>query len=228
MKIDNNDQILKSLYPQETAKSRPAGEKDFGTILKETVENAPKTDAAPRQTAFINPQAGVRLTTPGSPDPMFTVERIENMIDLLDQYRYKLADSRINLKQIDSIISKIARENDSLETLADSLPDDEIKNKDGTFNKEVSVDYTGTGCILYDMKIFNDMIPEKWFELTTGEQGQPVGEDINFCKKLGERKIPIVVDCSIDIKHLTLLAADWGTYKLFQKIMGGKQNGIGK
>jgi len=37
-----------------------------------------------------------------------------------------------------------------------------------------------------------------------------------------------VVDCSIDIKHLTLLAADWGTYKLFQKIMGGKQNGIRK
>jgi len=100
------------------------------------------------------------------------------------------------------------------------VPDDEIKNKDGTFNKEVLVDYTGTGCILYDMKIFSDMIPEKWFELKTGEQGQPVGEDINFCEKLGEQNIPIVVDCSIDIKHLTLLAADWGTYKLFQKIMG--------
>jgi len=128
MKIDNNEQIMKSLYPQETAKSRPAGEKDFGTILNETVKKAPKTDAAPRQTAFINPQAGVRLTTPGSPDPRFSVERIENMIDLLDQYRYKLADSRINLKQIDSIIGKIARENDSLATLADSLPDDEIKN----------------------------------------------------------------------------------------------------
>ena len=128
MKIDNNDQIMKSLYPQETAKSRSAGETDFGTILKETVENAPKTDAAPRQTSFINPQAGVRLTAPGSPDPTFTLERIENMIDLLDQYRHKLADSRINLKQIDSIISKIARENDSLATLADSLPDDEIKN----------------------------------------------------------------------------------------------------
>ncbi len=58
--------------------------------------------------------------------------------------------------------------------------------------------------------------------------GQPVGEDINFCEKLEKRKIPIVVDCSIDIKHLTLLAADWGTYKLFEKIMGGKKNGIGK
>ena len=47
-------------------------------------------------------------------------------------------------------------------------------------------------------------------------------------KKLRDRKIPIIVDCSIDIKHLTLLATDWGTYKLFSKIMGGKNNGIGK
>jgi len=39
-----------------------------------------------------------------------------------------LADSRINLKQIDPIISKIARENDSLATLENSLPDDDIKN----------------------------------------------------------------------------------------------------
>lgn len=100
------------------------------------------------------------------------------------------------------------------------VPDDEIRNEDGTFNKEVSVDYTGTGCILYDMQIFNDMIPEKWFELITGEHGQPVGEDIHFHDKLKDRGIPIIVDASIDIKHLTLLAADWGTYRLFAKLMG--------
>jgi hypothetical protein len=52
-----------------------------------------------------------------------------------------------------------------------------------------------------------------------GDMGQPIGEDINFCDELKKAGVPIVVDCSIDIKHLTLLAADWGTYKLFQKIM---------
>ena len=99
------------------------------------------------------------------------------------------------------------------------LPDDKIRNADGTFKTEVTVDFTGTGCILYDMKIFNEMIPEKWFEFKTGEQGQPVGEDIGMCEKLKKLGIPIVVDCSIDIKHLTLLAADYGTYALFKKIM---------
>jgi len=129
MKIDSNDQIMKSVYPEDSAKSRPAGEKEFGTILKETVENTTKADGGPRQTAFINPLSGVRLTTPGSADPTITIERIENLIDLLDQFRHQLADSRINLKQIDPIISKISQENDSLGTLANSLPDDdEIKN----------------------------------------------------------------------------------------------------
>ena len=129
MKIDNNDQIMKSLHPQETAKSRPVGEKEFGRVLKETVENTQKPDAGPRQTAFINPLASVWRTAPGSPDPKVTINRIENMIDLLDQYRHKLADPQMNLKQIDSIIDEIARENDNLASLADSLPDnDKIKN----------------------------------------------------------------------------------------------------
>jgi len=98
------------------------------------------------------------------------------------------------------------------------LPDDEIK-QDGEFKTEVSVDYTGTGCILYDMKIFNDMIPKKWFRFSVGDLGQPIGEDINFCDELKRANIPIIVDCSIDIKHLSIMAIDWGTYQLFRKIM---------
>jgi|GEM_PF-423412 len=99
------------------------------------------------------------------------------------------------------------------------VPDDEIKNEDGSFKEELSVDYTGTGCILYDMKIMNDMIPLKWFRFSVGDSGQPIGEDINFCDELKKANIPVIVDCSIDIKHLSTMAIDWGTYKLFQKIM---------
>ena len=108
------------------------------------------------------------------------------------------------------------------------VPDDEIKNEDGSFKTELAVTYTGTGCILYNTQIFIDMIPQKWFRFSVGDVGQPIGEDINFCNELKRRNIPIVVDCSIDIKHLALLAVDWGTYKLFSKIMGGKNHVIGK
>ena len=105
------------------------------------------------------------------------------------------------------------------------IPDNEVQKEDGTFEKELSVDNTGTGCVLYDMQVFIDAIPEKWFQLKVGDLGQPIGEDVYFHSRLNERGIPIVVDCSIDIKHLTLLAADWGTYKLFKKIVGGKAGG---
>ena len=128
MKIDNNDPIMKGLHPQGTAKSRPAGEQEFCRILKETVENTQKSDAGLRQTAFVNPLASVWRTARGSADPEFAIDRIENMIDLLDQYRHKLADPQMNLKQIDPIINEIAWENDSLASLADSLPAaDELK-----------------------------------------------------------------------------------------------------
>ena len=127
MKIDNTDQLVKSLNPEQTTRPRPAGDGEFDKILKETIQESPGSAAEPRHTAFVNPLAGVKLTPQGSPDPNFAIERIESMIDLLDSYRKKLADPQFNLKQMGAIIRDIARENDSLASFADSLPDDEIK-----------------------------------------------------------------------------------------------------
>lgn len=98
----------------------------------------------------------------------------------------------------------------------ESVPDDEI-DAGGL----VEVDATGCGCILYDTRIFIDSIvedKEQWFELAVGERGQTIGEDIGFCSKLKSRGVDIFVDCDIDIRHLTLMAVDMGTHKLFKKI----------
>ena len=127
MKIDNQEQIVKSLAPEEKPRARQVGDKAFGKILKETINEAPGQDTGPHRTVFVNPLASVRINPQGSPDPKFAIDRIENMIDLLDSYRHKLADPQINLKQMDAIVRDIARENDSLASLADSLPDDEVK-----------------------------------------------------------------------------------------------------
>ena len=129
MKIDNHDQIGKSLFPDNANKTQPHGEDEFGRILKETVGNTQGQDAKPRQATFANPLASIRLTNQDLPVPASAIDRIENMIDLLDRYRHMLADSRLNLKQLDPIIGEIARENDNLTLLADSLPDDDnLKN----------------------------------------------------------------------------------------------------
>ena len=107
------------------------------------------------------------------------------------------------------------------------VPDEEIF-KDDEFASLVEVDATGCGCVLYDTSVFIDMFPAQWFKMRVGDKGQPIGEDIGFCADLKEAGIDIFVDCSIDIKHITLLAADWGTYKLYEKLTGlkgGNKNG---
>ena len=62
-------------------------------------------------------------------DKQVALDRVENFIGLLDQYHQKLADPRINLKNIDPIIREINQEKENLTPVLDSLPDgEELKN----------------------------------------------------------------------------------------------------
>ncbi len=129
MKIHNNDQILKNLYPQTKTNPQPPADQEFGTILKESVENSKKEVTGPRQTTFINPLNGIQMITSSTFDKQFTLDRIENLIGLLDQYRHKLADPGITLKNIDPIIRQIDQETENLAPVLDSLPEgEELKN----------------------------------------------------------------------------------------------------
>lgn len=106
----------------------------------------------------------------------------------------------------------------------EAVPDIDITPDNKEFYKKVKVDATGCACILYDMAVFDD-IKYPWFELTVGDHGNPIGEDVGFCAKLKERGVDIFVDCSIEVRHLALMAVGWDTHRLHQKIMGVKQNG---
>ncbi|CAB1059672.1 hypothetical protein D1BOALGB6SA_4434 [Olavius sp. associated proteobacterium Delta 1] len=125
MKIHNNDQILKNIYPETKTTPQPSDDQEFGTILKESVENVKKEVTGPRQTTFINALNGVQMSTPSKFDKQFALDRIENLIGLLDQYRHKLADPAITLKNIDPIIRQIEQETKNLASALDSLPQDE-------------------------------------------------------------------------------------------------------
>ena len=129
MKIHNNDQILKNLYPETQTTPQPPDGKEFGSILKESVENVKKEVTGARPTTFINPLMGVQLGTPPKFDKQFALDRIENLIGLLDQYRNKLADPAITLKNMDPIIRQIDQETENLAPALDLLPEDEdLKN----------------------------------------------------------------------------------------------------
>jgi hypothetical protein len=129
MKIQNNDQILKNLYPETKSPHQPPADKEFGAILKESVENGKNEIKGTRQTTFMHPLNGVQMTASSTFDKQFALERIENLIGLLDQYRHKLEDPAITLKNIGPIIQEIDQETENLTPALDSLPEDEELKK---------------------------------------------------------------------------------------------------
>lgn len=89
------------------------------------------------------------------------------------------------------------------------VPDDERYTGD-----LIKIDSTGTGCILYNIEVFLKIDPP-WFEITT-ENGAPLGEDINFCRKLRRIGEPVYVDTSIKIPHLAMVEINRTFYELYK------------
>ena len=125
MKIQNNEQVLKTFQPESKTKAQPPAGKEFGTILKETLKNSTTAGLAPLQTTFINPLPDLQPASSSLSNHQFSASSIEDMINLLDRYREKLADPRITMKQIDPDIREMTREIENLAPVLDSLPADE-------------------------------------------------------------------------------------------------------
>jgi hypothetical protein len=64
-----------------------------------------------------------------APKIQVTIERIENLLDILEKYRQQLADPEVTLKNIDPIMKNMMKEKENLAPVLDSLPDsDGIKD----------------------------------------------------------------------------------------------------
>lgn len=91
------------------------------------------------------------------------------------------------------------------------VPEDECYSGD-----LVPVDATGTGCVLFDMRVFLD-IPRPWFEFGR-LNGKPIGEDIHLCSKARQAGFEIFVDTSIQVEHLTTLRVNRAVRDLYRVI----------
>ena len=95
-------------------------------------------------------------------------------------------------------------------------------------NKVVEVDATGTGCLLFDVRVFGeDDFP--WFhnEWATDKQTgkkTPVGEDINFCSKMRKKGWRILIDSSLQIGHIASLVVDTNIRQAYKGWIAQKYN----
>lgn len=89
----------------------------------------------------------------------------------------------------------------------------------------VEVDATGTGCLLFDMRVFYQM-PEPWFTFRQNpdpEKGGVVGEDIGFCYDLRRAGYRIFVDTSVKCGHLSTMEVQEGTWRLYRNLKRQQQ-----
>jgi hypothetical protein len=129
MKIHNPEQILRSLYPETKSKTRPSADKEFNTILNETVGNSKKETMGTHRTTFVNPLNGAQMQPSPVTDTLCAIDRTEKLIDLLDQYRQKLAKPGNTLRSIDPIVREIDKETANLAPILESLPEGEALKK---------------------------------------------------------------------------------------------------
>ncbi len=89
----------------------------------------------------------------------------------------------------------------------------------------VEVDATGSGCLMFDMRIFHE-VPGPWFKFRPNPDPDytgGVGEDIGFCSDLRKAGYKIHVDTSIKCGHLSTMVITEETHWLY-KSLKKKQN----
>ena len=87
----------------------------------------------------------------------------------------------------------------------------------------VEVDATGAGCLMFDMEVFRKM-PFPWFKFREDpDSGAPIGEDIGFCQDLKDEGYKIFVDTSVPSDHLTTMAVNEKTNRLWRTMKTKEQ-----
>jgi hypothetical protein len=124
MKINENNEIIKSSYPDKFQRNEPAADVDFKNILKESVEKSARPATQIQSPSLLNPLSAVRFNPELPQDKVSAIQRTDNLINLLDDYRKQLADPAVSLRSIEPVMQTIIKEKDQLSSLLDSLPDE--------------------------------------------------------------------------------------------------------
>lgn len=129
MKINPDHEINKSIQPQ-TKRSDSASRKiDFRALLESEINNSAKVHQATDAASFAKSVSPVQMDPSAADSNVSAVDRIENLLNLLDEYRTKLADPDVSLRAIHPLVSTLSREKERLAPMLDSLPaDDNLKN----------------------------------------------------------------------------------------------------
>jgi hypothetical protein len=119
MKIQGNGDLLGRVRVETPAPAPASVPVGFGEILKNSLSEASGPAAAPGPGGALR----VQFTSVGPTPADSAAARMESFLDLMDEYRSKLADPRVSLKGLDPLVRSLERGRDALAPLAGSLPE---------------------------------------------------------------------------------------------------------
>jgi len=125
MKIENNENIQKSLYPDKINKNEKAQGIDFGAVLKNEVEKSSELKSGPQKMSSISSISPMQLNMMSPVQKDSIVDRVENLLNMLDEYQQKLKDPHFSLKEIDPLVKQMEKEKENLAPVLDSLVEDD-------------------------------------------------------------------------------------------------------
>jgi len=123
MKIDLTHQILKSVYAEQTQKSEGPQANKFGQILDEAIKKPSKVETGPRRSHIVNGIPEIQTAPFPVSKNSAIVKGVERLLDTLDEYRQKLGNHEVRLREMDPLINRIDKQTERLTTELDSLPE---------------------------------------------------------------------------------------------------------
>ncbi|MBT8351814.1 MAG: hypothetical protein KJO26_11365 [Deltaproteobacteria bacterium] len=129
MKIEHNENIQKSLYPDVNNKNEKTQGADFKAVLKDEVDKSSNAISQNQKIPSLSGISPIQLNMLSPTQNSSIIERIENLLNILDEYQKKLKDPDASLKEIDPIIKQMEKEKENLAPLLESIKEDDgLKN----------------------------------------------------------------------------------------------------
>ena len=125
MKINGSDEIIKNGYADKPVRKEQAQNDGFKDILKASVERTAHHPAKIQSPALMQPLSAIKFQPLSPENKNFTIERVDNLLNLLDIYRKQLADPQVTLRHIEPLIDTIEKEKKQLSSVLDSLANED-------------------------------------------------------------------------------------------------------